>query len=135
MYVCIPYHEPLSLSLLRVCHIINNTLQIVLYFKKYSSAQNSRNSFFKYFSLNSNFECKNFPEDQKPLLSFPSSITNTIQGGVIMRPQIFSPDMRSGSNAILPPVAPWVPFNRLEIISLAPQLRYKMLDLLVLNIG
>lgn len=88
--------ELLSLSLLRVCHVINNILQIVFHFKKYSSAQNSRIEFSRISdSLNSNFVRENFPEDQKPLLSSPPSMTNTIHGGIIMQPCISALAMRN----------------------------------------
>lgn len=76
----------LSLCHFWVCHIINNILLS-------SSLRNShqhRTAWIKFSriadSLTSNFECKNFPEDEKPSLSFPPSMTDTIGGGVIMQP-------------------------------------------------
>jgi hypothetical protein len=56
-------------------------------------------------SLNSNFVCKNFPEAQKPLLSFPPSMTNTIQRGAVMQPCISALAMRDCSIAIHPSTA------------------------------
>lgn len=69
-------------------------------------------------SLNSNLVRKNFPEDQKSLLSFPPSMTNTIQGGVVMQPRISALPTRNGLIAIRLPIAFWDGFILLKGVSL-----------------
>lgn len=77
-YNFVPHaNEPLSLSLLRVFHII-----FYRFLSTLRSICQHRTAWIKFSrisdGLTSNLECKTFLEDQKPLLSFPPSITDTI---------------------------------------------------------
>lgn len=87
-----------------LCHFLKFAMKSIIFYRLSSTLRNSHQHRIKFSrisdSLNSNFVCKNIPDDQKPLLSFPPSMTNAIQRIAVMQLCISALTMRNGSTTI-----------------------------------